>query len=91
VPSTGLPALPDPMEIPTTPSPAPAANEYVVQSGDSLWTIAVKLFGDGTRSEAIFQANKDRLRTKNDLKVGQKLRLPLIAPAAASVAGTPVG
>jgi nucleoid-associated protein YgaU len=56
--------------------PGPQPDQYVVQPGDSLWSIAVKLYNDGTRSKAIFQANRDRLTSENALKVGQTLRLP---------------
>jgi len=36
---------------------APAAIRYAVQPGDSLWEIARRFYGDGTRYVEIFQAN----------------------------------
>lgn len=32
--------------------------EYVIQSGDTLWSIAKKMYGDGSKWGAIFTANK---------------------------------
>ena len=71
-----------PSTVVITPQPA-LPGEYVVKAGDSLWSIALKLFGDGTRSKVIFEANRDRLRNMNDLRIGQSLRLPAAAPPTA--------
>ena len=49
---------------------------YVVQPGDSLYAISKKIYGDATHIESIFSANRDTLKSKNSLKVGQKLRIP---------------
>ncbi|MBI3963455.1 MAG: fibronectin type III domain-containing protein [Candidatus Kerfeldbacteria bacterium] len=44
---------------PTTPI-TPGPGDYIVVTGDSLWAIAVRLFGDGTRWREIATANTDR-------------------------------
>ena len=49
---------------------------YVVQPGDTLSSIARKVFGSSARWEEIFQANRNLLRSPNDLRVGQELRVP---------------
>jgi hypothetical protein len=49
---------------------------YVVQSGDSLYAISKKIYGNASQIDLIFQANRDTLKSKNSLKVGQTLRLP---------------
>ncbi|MGE9289815.1 MAG: LysM peptidoglycan-binding domain-containing protein [Puniceicoccales bacterium] len=49
---------------------------YVVQPGDTLSSIARKVFGSSARWEEIFQANRDLLRSPNDLRVGQELQIP---------------
>ena len=49
---------------------------YVVQSGDSLYAISRKFYGDSSRIDLIFDANRDVMRSKNSLSVGQKLRIP---------------
>ena len=48
--------------------------EYVVQPGDSMWTIARRWFGAGIRWREIADGNPDI--DPERLKVGQRLRLP---------------
>lgn len=52
------------------------APEYIVESGDSLIGIARKVLGDGERWNEIFELNKDRLDSADDIRVGMKLRVP---------------
>ena len=57
--------------------PAPdAGRTYTVKSGDSLTKIAEEKLGDGNRFQEIYKANKDKLRSPDDIRVGMKLRLP---------------
>lgn len=49
---------------------------YVVKKGDSLYAISEKIYGDSSYVNAIYSANRDTLKSKNSLKVGQTLRLP---------------
>ena len=49
---------------------------YVVKKGDSLYAISEKVYGDSSHVNAIYSANRDTLKSKNSLKVGQTLRLP---------------
>jgi nucleoid-associated protein YgaU len=65
-----------PAPTPTKAAPAPEASEYVVQPGDTLSRIATRQLGDAAKAKVIFEANRDRLKSENSLKVGQKLRLP---------------
>ncbi|HNX26235.1 MAG TPA: LysM peptidoglycan-binding domain-containing protein [Phycisphaerae bacterium] len=51
-----------------------AANYYTVKSGDSLWTIAEKEFGDGSYADLIKKANPNI--NANNLRVGQRIVLP---------------
>lgn len=56
----------------------PVLNEdgtYTVQFGDSLGTIAQKLFGDVQSWKKIYELNKDVLTVSHKLKVGQILRV----------------
>jgi nucleoid-associated protein YgaU len=51
--------------------------QYVtVKSGDSLFKIAKRVYGDAMKYDIIFKANSDILKTKTDLQIGQKLRVP---------------
>lgn len=35
------------------------ATSYIVKKGDTLWTIAQRFYGTGTKWQALYQANKD--------------------------------
>lgn len=50
---------------------------YTVKKGDSLWTIAKRVYGNGADLEKIYQANKNVIGKNKDLILpGQKLVLP---------------
>ncbi len=51
---------------------------YEVQKNDTLWKIARKAYGDSKPAivEAIFEANRDTMKSKDHLRVGRTLRLP---------------
>lgn len=52
------------------------AQVHTVQSGDTLSTISQRYYGTPSRYMDIYQANRDRLKTANALKIGQELRIP---------------
>ncbi len=64
-----------------TDAAAGAPKTYVVQSGDTLGGISKKLFGTTRHHEQIFEANRERINSPNDLDVGMKLTLPDIQVA----------
>ncbi len=49
---------------------------HVVQSGDSLWSIAKKYYGNGAKANIIFNANKDKIKNSALITIGWKLRIP---------------
>jgi nucleoid-associated protein YgaU len=57
-------------------SAADGVSEYVVQKGDSLARIAKRLYQDESLSDMIYQANRDRLRSPQQIREGQTLRIP---------------
>jgi len=62
-----------------TASGSPGGTEaavYEVQPGDTLSSISRRVLGTSARWEEIFQANRDLLRSPNDLRVGQELTIP---------------
>ena len=55
----------------------PAATTYTVKSGDSLWKIAQKQLGDGTRWREIYDLNKDTIGSNpNLIYAGQVYNMP---------------
>ncbi len=67
---------------------SPASPTYVVQAGDSLWTIVPGVYGvEATteRVDALFDANADRLVRPEWLEIGKELVMPVL-PADADVA-----
>lgn len=72
-------------------SNAPQSHE--VAAGESLSSIAFKYLGTHKRYMEIYEANKDVLRSPNDLSVGMKLKIPpkersASAPVSTSAAAT---
>jgi nucleoid-associated protein YgaU len=53
-----------------------AAERVVVQPGNSLWRIARRVYGAGTRYTVIYQANKDMIRDPDLIYPGQIFSLP---------------
>ncbi len=49
---------------------------YIVQSGDSLWSIAKKYYNNGALYTKIFNANKDKIKNPNLIYPGQRLVIP---------------
>lgn len=65
------------MEQPVAPgSTTTQTRDYVVKSGDSLWKVAAKQLGNGTRYDEIAELNADVLQGGDDLTVGMHLKLP---------------
>lgn len=60
----------------TTDSRSGMPNIYVVQPGDSLVTIADKIYGDVNMTGPLFAANQAILTRPDDLRAGQTLVLP---------------
>jgi nucleoid-associated protein YgaU len=54
-----------------------APRTYVVQAGDTLNSIAEKLYGDGRHEDALLQANRNLLPRGQDLRPGMVLVVPI--------------
>jgi LysM repeat protein len=65
--------------------PASPAKVYVVQAGDSLWTIARQFYGNPLMWSHIYYANQSHIRDPNLIYQGQKLTIP---PAGTTSART---
>lgn len=56
---------------------APSAPRFLtVAKGDTLWAVAKKEYGDGSKYPAIFEANKPMLKHPDKIYPGQVLRIP---------------
>lgn len=67
----------------TAPAPAPEETPvaaepkyYVIEEGDTLWSIAEKTMGSGAKHEEIFAANREVIENPDLIFVGQKIRIP---------------
>ncbi|MCL4742163.1 MAG: LysM peptidoglycan-binding domain-containing protein [Phycisphaerales bacterium] len=70
---TNVQGRPVAQEAPPEP-PLPA--EYVVKRGDTLTGIAKAFYGTTREADRIFEANRDRLRSRDSLRAGQVILLP---------------
>lgn len=59
--------------ISSTMSSAPI---HIVQPGEGLWQIAERYYGDGNKYVEIYEANRDVMRSIEDIRVGMRLRIP---------------
>lgn len=63
----------------TTPAAYPAAQSYTVKSGDSLFAIAAKFYGDGELWPSIFAANTLRSGNPDLIYPGEVFSIPGVA------------
>ena len=52
------------------------AGEYKVERNDSLWKIALRTYGDGYQWTKIWQENKSKLNSPDQLEIGMMLTIP---------------
>ena len=50
---------------------------YVVAKGDSLWKIAEKFYGNGSKYTGIFEENREVIKDPDLIFPGQKIRIPM--------------
>ena len=54
---------------------------HAVAPKDTLYGISMKYYGNGRQVDAIYQANRDQMRSKEDVRPGMTLRLPAVEGA----------
>lgn len=63
--------------VTTRSTPAATTNKtYIVKRGDTLWGIAQRNYGDGSKYTKIFEANKDKIKNPNVITKGMELIIP---------------
>jgi nucleoid-associated protein YgaU len=68
---------------PPRPAPPPKASgqrTYTVRAGDTLSAIAQDQYGSSGKAELIFDANRDKMKDRDELKIGMVLTIPAEAP-----------
>jgi tetratricopeptide (TPR) repeat protein len=68
---TGRPAATTTANSPATPS-----RRHVVAQGDTLYKIAQRYYGSGSKWPEILEANRDVLKNENAVRPGMELRIP---------------
>lgn len=52
------------------------AETYTVRSGDSLWAISKRFYGDGNQWGRIYEANRDTIKDPDLIQPGWELNIP---------------
>ncbi len=74
-----------PLAVVLHPSEAAQPKTYVVAAGDTFIGIAEKVYGDRTKWQVIFEANRKQVPDPGRLPVGQKLVIPPLPKSALKV------
>jgi soluble lytic murein transglycosylase-like protein len=64
------------VELASSVKPASPAQVYVVQAGDTLWSIAQRLYGNPLMWSHIYYANQSQIQDPNEIYPGQNLTIP---------------
>ena len=72
-------------------APRPRIDRHHVQPGQTLWDIAVQWYGDGHHYHAIYRANRDKMNSEDDLRVGVALVIPPLRGLAETPAAADAG
>lgn len=66
----------DPGSGSVSPVPDQSGRTYQTVEGDNLWNIAVRFYDDGTKYQAIFDANRDKISNPSVIQPNMVLRIP---------------
>jgi tetratricopeptide (TPR) repeat protein len=64
-----------------TPAAPVEGEQFTVGAGDTLWKIALKVYGDGELYGRLIEANRDKLRNPDNLRPGMVLSIPKLETA----------
>lgn len=60
-----------------SPAPKKTNKTHTIVSGDTLWGIAKRYYGDGSKYTKIVDANKDKVSDPNNVPIGTVLIIPI--------------
>lgn len=75
-PLAPTPIVQKPQAPQQTKATAATAKTYRVQQGDTLSKISKKFYGDSKYHTMIFEANRDKMKSPTDLKLGEEIKIP---------------
>jgi tetratricopeptide (TPR) repeat protein len=64
-----------------TPAAPTQGAQFTVGAGDTLWKIALKVYGDGELYGRLIEANRDKLGNPNNLRPGMVINIPKLETA----------
>ena len=67
---------PTPTPRPTAPVSVAGGRKHTVSKGDTLFSLAQRYYNNKSRWKDIYAANRDVMKSQNDLKIGMELRIP---------------
>jgi tetratricopeptide (TPR) repeat protein len=82
IPASGPLQSPTIVQTPSTRASAPSrpsgtgGRTHTVAPKETLYGLSMKYYGNGRHVEAIYQANRDQMRNKEDVRPGMTLRIP---------------
>jgi nucleoid-associated protein YgaU len=86
--SAGAARIPEPATSPVQPAPAAGGpRTYVVQPGDTLSGISLKLYNTSRHWEKLYEANRDKISDPGVMVVGTKLTVPDLPVKAGPATG----
>ncbi len=83
IPQTDARPVPEPPTRKAAPVPTPASSArrtHTVVEGETLSAISKRYYGTAGRTGLIYQANRDKLKSEDDLRIGIELVIPDPAP-----------
>jgi len=61
---------------PSAEQPQIGQKKYIVQKGEGLWQVSEKHYNDGNKYFQIYEANKDKMKSPEDIREGMELLIP---------------
>jgi Transglycosylase SLT domain/LysM domain len=76
------------VDLTSSVKPASPARIYVVKAGDTLWSIAQRLYGNPLMWSHIYYANQSQIHDPNEIYPGQKFTIPQVGTSGAATSSS---